>query len=189
MTEPCRVLFDSFPGARPERLSLHSLACVSQHTVCLWEAWLADNTDNGVETHRYTNTGGIEWKSHRGNSQLCTVNEKPACQDVPHSWTNKRGSGSLFSDTAGIGPHRKRSRKGSVHKYESLSLCVCRSIFKLLPLLLPYFISSVFPSSFLCSCEPNYSHQHSISPTEWGYRDNMSLAYTDTDLQTQCCRL
>lgn len=32
-----------------------------------------------------------------GNSQLFTVNEKPACQDVPHSWTNKRGSGSRSS--------------------------------------------------------------------------------------------
>lgn len=45
--------------------------------------------------HTYKHTGEVKRKSHGGNSQLCTVNEKLACQDVPHSRINKRGSGSL----------------------------------------------------------------------------------------------
>lgn len=75
----------------------------------LGEACLADNRDNAVETkhahtHTHVRTRVTERKSHRGNSQLCAVNEKPACQDVPHSWMNKRGSGSRSSlgDTAGM---------------------------------------------------------------------------------------
>lgn len=73
----------------------HSLAYVSQHSVFLGEARLADKRDNIMQTHKHCYTR--ERKGHRGNSQLCTVNEKPACQDVPHSWMNKRGSESLSS--------------------------------------------------------------------------------------------
>lgn len=91
-----------------------SLVCVSQHSLFLGEACLADNRDNAVETnaHTQTHTGETERKSHRGNSQLCAVSEKPACQDVPHSWMNKRGSGSRFplSDTAGMSLRGKRNR-------------------------------------------------------------------------------
>lgn len=79
-------------------------------TLVLGKDCLADNRDNAVETntlthtHTHTHTGATERKSHRGNSQLCAVNEKPACQDVPHSWMNKRGSGprSPLGDTAGM---------------------------------------------------------------------------------------
>lgn len=62
------------------------------------------------QTH--THTGVTERKSHRGNSQLCAVNEKPACQDVPHSWMNKRGSGSRspLGDTAGMRLRGKGNR-------------------------------------------------------------------------------
>ena len=65
-------------------------------------AWFIDKRDNRVvaqtlfltraHTHTHTDEGG------GGGSQLCTIIEKPACQDVPHSWINKRGSGTLSSD-------------------------------------------------------------------------------------------
>lgn len=83
-------------------------------TLVLGKACLADNRDNAVETNTQTHTytGVTERQSHRGNSQLCAVNEKPACQDVPHSWMNKRGSGSRspLGDTAGMRLRGKGNR-------------------------------------------------------------------------------
>lgn len=99
------------------------------------------------QTHTRTHAGATERKSHRGNSQLCAVNEKPACQDVPHSWMNKRGSGSRspLGDTAGMRLRGKGNRMMETDRKQ----CLAWPMFELAPPASPFlwteFASHVFP--------------------------------------------
>lgn len=104
------------------KASIRSLACVSQLCVLLGEAYFIDKRDNRVETQTLFHTQSLREKATGGT--LCTDIEKPACQDVPHSWWNKEEVGlSLLTDTAGMTP-RERTRNAVKEVMESVHLLV-----------------------------------------------------------------
>lgn len=94
-------------------ISLHSLACVSQHPVCLWEAWSADNRDNGVETHTHKYTQERLGERATGGTLSCVLSMKSQpvrMSHIPGSTKEEVGLSPL-SDTAGVRLHVKRNRK------------------------------------------------------------------------------
>lgn len=133
--------------------------------------------------HPWMHRGDVKRKSHRGNSRLRTVNEKPACQDVPHSRINKIGSLSYLWHSR-LTLHGEKNRK--MNKWNLLAVTFYTFVFPYLADTLAVFLSlHLFSHN---SCKPAFWSAVFSFPSTQRTADRMRLS-RQRESFSQGCRL